>query len=939
MIEKKYSQYYQIIGNRELTNIIRDKIKDITEIQENAVLRERMIKKSIEEEFSNRIIIIDEIHSIKKQGKETDEKDLKIMDALEKILENSKNIKLILMSATPMFDSPSEIIDLINLLLINDNKPKIREQDVFYIDEHQQVILKKEGEQILKDNVKSYISFFRGDNPISFPSLLEPNDIKLKNLYKNNELYIPNPKKTFRLTDDNSINIRADKKIKYTKLVKCNMSDYHFKYYSTLIKDPEYLKKDVAEQQVQELSNFIYPIDKNFSGMSGRKGFNNAFSQVKDQFEYKYFNVGFLTENNLKKYSSKFSKILENIKKSPGISFIFLEHLNTGIDTMSMILEEAGYEPFYKKFILKNRVNKLKICSICNKYKTDIIHSSGKCKFVQAKYVSLTGQDTQNERQIVIDKLKEDENKYGELIKVIIGSNVLKEGADLSNIRQIHFGNAWHNMSKLIQITGRGRRLCSHRDLKENERDVTVFRYSVTYPEKILKNKKEEMSVVETVDELMWRRAENKDIQIKKIERILKINSVDCEINKNSNYFSPTKFKYGDKDYSRECDYMKCDFKCEQNSKGRIDKSTKEMRYIGDDNINVIKNFIKNQINLNLYISLDKLTKNILDYGYYENELIQSIDELLGNEKTLYPEIVYYNNIPGILLLRSDWLVFQPLNEYGKNFTPKTKEDLSKGNIENYKSNLISIKNEYKISKGKSSSNNKSSNLEFIIKELLNIREQEKFEYEIEHSYFNIRQKILENIYLNIIDENNIDNKYKKFYNYFKKYLIKKNIITEIEEDDEYYGYIKLSYNPRCYKYDKFIDCDFNETRRIEKYLRFEKPKDLREDNDIFSYVIVDRNNNLVFKIVDKSFQKIKVRIDNSIAKNTITTGKVCSTFDKQSLEKYARLLNIDIKKINRKNLCKELEMAFRTFENKKINNKKWFYNIEEWNEKNTKIL
>ena len=70
------------------------------------------------------------------------------------------------------------------------------------------------------------------------------------------------------------------------------------------------------------------------------------------------------------------------------------------------------------------------------------------------------------------------------------------------------------------------------------------------------------MNAVETVDELMWRRAENKDIQIKKIERILKINSVDCEINKNSNYFNPTKFKYGDKDYSRECDYMKCDFKC-----------------------------------------------------------------------------------------------------------------------------------------------------------------------------------------------------------------------------------------------------------------------------------------------------------------------------------------------------------------------------------------
>ena len=72
---------------------------------------------------------------------------------------------------------------------------------------------------------------------------------------------------------------------------------------------------------------------------------------------------------------------------------------------------------------------------------------------------------------------------------------------------------------------------------------------------------------------------------------------------------------------------MKCDFKCEQNFKGRIDNSTKEMRYIGDDNINVIKNFIKNQINLNLYISLDN-SINILDYILLNN-LIQSIDELL----------------------------------------------------------------------------------------------------------------------------------------------------------------------------------------------------------------------------------------------------------------------------------------------------------------------
>ena len=72
--------------------------------------------------------------------------------------------------------------------------------------------------------------------------------------------------------------------------------------------------------------------------------------------------------------------------------------------------------------------------------------------------------------------------------------------------------------------------------------------------------------------------------------------------------------------------------------------------------------------------------------------------------------------------------------------------------------------------------------------------------------------------------------------------------------------------------------------------------------------------------------------------KNTLTTGKVCSTFDKQSLEKFGQILNIDFKKINRKNLCKKIELAFREYEFKKVNNKRWFYNIEEWNDRTQKF-
>ena len=44
---------------------------------------------------------------------------------IERVLKHSKNNKLILLSATPMFDSSTEIISILNMLLLNDNRPII----------------------------------------------------------------------------------------------------------------------------------------------------------------------------------------------------------------------------------------------------------------------------------------------------------------------------------------------------------------------------------------------------------------------------------------------------------------------------------------------------------------------------------------------------------------------------------------------------------------------------------------------------------------------------------------------------------------------------------------------------------------------------------------------------------------------------------------------
>ena len=45
-------------------------------------------------------------------------------------------------------------------------------------------------------------------------------------------------------------------------------------------------------------------------------------------------------------------------------------------------------------------------------------------------------------------------------------------------------------------------------------------------------------------------------------------------------------------------------------------------------------------------------------------------------------------------------------------------------------------------------------------------------------------------------------------------------------------------------------------------------------------------------------------------------------------------ILNIDIEKASRNKFCKILEIQFRKYEDTSVDNKKWFYTVDEWNNK-----
>ena len=77
-------------------------------------------------------------------------------------------------------------------------------------------------------------------------------------------------------------------------------------------------------------------------------------------------------------------------------------------------------------------------------------------------------------------------NIYGELIKIFMITASGAEGISLKNVRFVHIMEPYWHPTRIKQVIGRARRICSHQDLPEEHRTVDVFLYLMTFTEKQL---------------------------------------------------------------------------------------------------------------------------------------------------------------------------------------------------------------------------------------------------------------------------------------------------------------------------------------------------------------------------------------------------------------------------------------------------------------------
>ena len=562
---------------------------------------EQMIKR----EYSNRVIIIDEVHNIRLQPQR--KQGLNIYNVIHKFLHSLENRKIVLMSGTPMRDRPEEFASVMNLILpLSQQLPTGKEFLEEFFDNGKLI-----NTSILKERIRGRISYLRS---------IESSIVKKfeGDFYK----------------DMTKIKTYTDK-----------MSEYQSKYYTKAYNqdigsgvDISNIDEDVEESEdktrglydkSRQASLFVFP-----DGSYGQDGFNKYIVKTGNTYSLSKSLKDELTNNNtatinqvienIRKYSSIYASTIKEIIEHPDQNiFVYNKYVQgSGSILFGELLKLVGFERSRgyldedkkSKYISKEKLEKIdkiekqieeKLEETEEELDIDFLENEVNAAFERLGIVDekeekedeldfddflenevnaaferlgivdekeeekeekeeekdstdntvkqiprfsiITGETTSEvEVERIIDKIfNNPENKNGKYIRVIIGSQIISEGKSLNNVRQIHIQTPHWNNSETEQAITRGIRVFSHNDLNPEDRTVSVYRH-LAVPS----------NSTESVNYAMYKLSEDKDIRIKQIERVCKVSAFDCGLNKNRNRLSE------DIDGSRECDYMSCSYRC-----------------------------------------------------------------------------------------------------------------------------------------------------------------------------------------------------------------------------------------------------------------------------------------------------------------------------------------------------------------------------------------
>jgi hypothetical protein len=490
IIEKNYSFISLNASNMydQLNSISRGLNKEVNEL--DILLKGNNESTNV---LDNSLLIIDEFHNLSNSIKNGSKNAVR----LYKKIMNTRNIKMLFMTGTPIINHPFELVPAFNMLegYLYENKKK---------------------HTLFPENEEEFKSFFIDH---------ETKSIKNKKRFQNRIVGLVSYYGDFYFDQREGFPLQHE-----LEVIKVPMSSYQFSRYLE-IRDIE-LEEDSRYRQRTKTEAFAVS-DRNSKGsyrIRSRQVSNYGIPEYALEFSRGRISVkkdiNKIRDSDLIKlstYSPKFRSILDNIKSQDGLGVVYSEFVSgEGLYLFAKVLEKVNGYVFWNES--KSKYDK----SFQDEFTTG--EFTGSASTAREKtYAIISGSVNVSERQEIINVFNGKNNINGEEIGLLLISKSGAEGINLKNVRHLHIMEPFWNYARIEQIIARGSRYMSHDDLPEDQRDIKPYIYLSVFPKEY--KPPDNGETITTDEELFTNSLLNKKL-INEFTTALIETSIDCNVHK-----------------------------------------------------------------------------------------------------------------------------------------------------------------------------------------------------------------------------------------------------------------------------------------------------------------------------------------------------------------------------------------------------------------------
>ena len=480
-----------------------------------------------------------------------------IYDYIQQEKKDNVNIRVLMLSATPVVNNPYEFALYFNLMRPGSFPESEAVFNQLYISSTNFRSLNEETKNMFQRRIMGLVSYYIGATPDKFAQ----QTIHYKNIIM--DKYMEDVYTHFEKIEEEKEKIRRqmsrsrgkveDEMSTYSSYTRqaCNFvfptlgtkitgedrprpGNFKIKQSDALIIDEgkDIQKKNEIKKNNMEMVEYVNAINKYINTFiehlkelhrkdkeieyTLKMDVDNFFNNYEGSFN-KFYNESTKKSKlfeTLYMCSPKFIQIIFNILKANGPVLVYSNYVAVeGLQIFKIYLNFFGFISFNDDMMIDHN-------NLNNKLSKD-----------EYRFIEFHGGVDKDLRESNKKIFNESINKNGRIIKIIMISPAGTEGISLKNTIQVHIIEPYWNEVRIEQIIGRAIRICSHKDIEIEKRHVDVFRYKVVRSDG-----------KETTDERMEQIARRKNNLLISFTEAVKETAVDCELFKNHNMMG-TKYK------------------------------------------------------------------------------------------------------------------------------------------------------------------------------------------------------------------------------------------------------------------------------------------------------------------------------------------------------------------------------------------------------------